>query len=77
MRNGTQEELDAAREDATLLPFDALFLTKEVASSATQLIPGKIVFRGGGLWNNSHSVAFYQDGDLVYMDSRDLEVINA
>ena len=25
MRNGTQEELDAARKDATKLPFDAVF----------------------------------------------------
>lgn len=25
MRNGTQEELDAAREDATKLPFDVIF----------------------------------------------------
>lgn len=82
MRNGTQEELDAAKDDATLLPMDARFVTN---TTCQMINAGVIVFRGawvdgkevGDLSGNSDAVAFSLDdkSDYEYVDASELEVI--
>lgn len=84
MRNGTQEELDAAREDATLLPFDAIYKTRKSASSSSDMPHDMQVVRGcsagfSDLCGTNISVAFrlLDATDYWYVSASDLEVINA
>lgn len=83
MRNGTQEELDAAREDATLLPYHVSFKTV----GHPQFPDGEIVTRGCRVENgieiedamgDENEVAFkYMDGsDYWYVRADHLEVIH-
>lgn len=57
MRHGTQEELDAAKQDATLLPFDALFVSNYGETECSD------VFRVENEYDNSYSVAFANVGE--------------
>lgn len=50
MRYGTKEELEAAKDDATLLPYDVIF------KSHYGVTNGKEVFREQSEWNDSMSV---------------------
>jgi hypothetical protein len=75
MRNGTQEELDIAKNDATLLPFDAKFKTNGFDNPFN---PGEIVCRKSpSLFEDTGSVRFMLiDGsDFWYLESSDLEPI--
>ena len=80
MRHGTQEELDAAKDDATRLPFGALFKTKyEELFGSGKFPSGEIVKRGheDADYDEDFSVAFsLKDGsDYCYVSASDLEVI--
>lgn len=72
MRNGTQEELDAAREDADLLPWDVFFVSK----AATTI--GMNVKRMGHVFDDKYSVAFISadESKWDFYDYRELGVIN-
>lgn len=77
MRNGTQEELDAAREDATLLPLKTLFKTKESGGNPSGFKVGKVCYRdgGSGMDENSSGRVRLVDGEIYYIDANDLEPI--
>lgn len=88
MRNGTQEELDAAREDAEKLPFDAVFITKRkekgsLSGEADPSMPiGEKVVRGAAkgmddFCGSYTRVAFklLDNTDYWYVEALDLEPI--
>lgn len=72
---GTQEQLDAAREDARMLPYNTVFLTK--VSDNSPLPDGEAVVRAGGTYDDEFSVRFksIDDRDCWYCDAADLEPI--
>lgn len=83
MRNGTQEELDAAKEDARLSPRDALFRVNNTGEykdyKFAGVTVGAVVHRRDGL-DGPDSVGFsvvdsIHDG-VAHCSSGDLEVIN-
>lgn len=81
MRNGTQEELDAAREDATKLPFDAVFRSKFVGNVSHPDLPdGVLVTRGninaGYCDENEVAFSLLDYSDYWYMSAVELEPIN-
>lgn len=78
---GTQEQLDAAREDARLLPYNTVFLSKRRTYSGESLPDGEVLVRGDSgsdYCDDEGSVAFEAlDGsDHWYVDSSELEPIN-
>lgn len=82
MRNGTQEELDAAREDATKLPWDVLFRVSKTGEyngyEFAGVTAGVIVHRQEGI-DRPDSVGFiYVGSDLspAHCSASDLDVIN-
>lgn len=50
MRNGTQEELDAAKDDATLLPFDAKYILNQDKRRSKDIARLCNVERGDIVW---------------------------
>ena len=77
MRNGTQEELDAAREDARLIPMDTFFKIK-VAPPSTILDVGTQVIRSKGLLGDdvgSVSMSNAVENVGFYYSANDLESI--
>lgn len=78
MRNGTQEELDAAREDATLLPMDAKFKTKKAKGNPSDFKYGKEVWRqneNNQFLDTPSYVKVVSETDFWFVDANDLEVI--
>lgn len=80
MRHGTQEELDAAKDDATKLPFGALFKSKKLEHiSDHTLTDGVILKRGNEVakWDDEDSVGFSleDESDYWYVSAEELEVI--
>lgn len=79
---GTQEQLDAAKEDARLLPYNTVFLSKKGLRSSYSLPDGEEMVRGiiGGrdIVDDDECVAFklLDDSDFWYVDAADLEPIN-
>ena len=74
MRNGTQEELDAAREDARLIPENALFnISKEgtawdvVSLKACGYSIGDTVVRVDGIRCDEGSVSFKKNDSEMIM----------
>lgn len=76
MRNGKQEELDAAREDARLIPENALFRVSENSKDYSiggicyqdidGVFVGAVVVRSQG-FDDKNSVGFkpYADGKII------------
>lgn len=71
MRNGTQEELDAAREDARLIPYDVVFVVINNDNSAEFDIGQKIYRRKDVVAHadDAGSVAFWdiENNDYWWM----------
>lgn len=79
MRNGTQEELDAAREDARLLPYDANFklVDNDDLWKEEGYFHGDVVFRFDSFGADNDSVSFVKDGNdyAIYLGVDMLEAI--
>lgn len=75
MRNGTQEELDAARDDARLLPFNTVFKAKghHKFPDGTLVVRGECegIFNEDGFGDDDSSVA------MQYVDNTDYWFISA
>jgi len=69
-KKGTQEMLDAAKDDATLLPFDTVFVTTEGMDRSKAMPIGIKVVRGAAglkdICGNKASVAFQNIGATGY-----------
>lgn len=64
---GTQAMLDAAKEDATKLPFNVVFITRYVEGISQSLMPNGIeVVRMDTRYCDTHSVAFSEVGGEDY-----------
>jgi hypothetical protein len=77
MRNGTQEELDAAFEDMTLIPIGTIWRINQDIPNAFR--EGEIVYRKQvevGDDERSIGLRFMDGSDFWYVDAQDLEVIN-
>ena len=75
MRNGTQEELDAAREDARLIPQKAFFMAKKANTNPSKFPIGKILVRVKDSADNEDMVRveLLDGSDFWFVDSFDLE----
>ena len=76
MRNGTQEELDAAREDMRTLPFGAKF---KIVTDETPFHEGCIVMRHAKYdMDDADEVGVHYEDlhDYWYVEWQHLEVIN-
>ena len=75
-KRGTQAMLDAAKNDATLLPFNTVFITKHIEGISQVGMPsGVTVVRKNTAQCNTNSVAFKSvefEGDYWFCDYRDL-----
>lgn len=57
-KKGTQAMLDAAKNDATLLPFNTVFITQRNENSSGSMPNGVCCVRTDQLWDDSFSVGF-------------------
>jgi len=70
-QNGTQQMLDAAKDDARLIPKKTYFLSKYGATN------GLKVYRIDSQWNESKQVMMFENnGEFDYHNASDLEPIN-
>ena len=84
MRNGTQAELDAAREDATKLPFDAKFILKicetrdKGFASVLGFKDGDEVWRLDKIMSDAESISIQNSSKegVYYVSTYELEVIH-
>lgn len=73
-KKGTQEMLDAAKDDATLLPFDTVFLTNKTQYADDYMPDGVYCTRTTEGFNTESSVAFYtvESNELFHACASDL-----
>ena len=81
---GTQEQLDAAKDDARLLPFDTAFVAKKADENPEGYHVGSLFVRGlpksfSVTPDDDESCAAFRtvdDSTFFYVDVNDLEPIN-